>query len=70
DITEIKRGMDTGKNDEYLFQKPDARGNYVDITPYQDKIISPEEAKASAVSLSTFSSMTFVSAIIFLPHLL
>ncbi|MDA3885852.1 MAG: hypothetical protein PF638_09695 [Candidatus Delongbacteria bacterium] len=45
DISEVKRGIDTGKNDEYLFQKKEARGNYQDISTLKDKIISTEELR-------------------------
>lgn len=42
-ICEIKRGMDTGKNEEYLYQNTKARGNYSDIDEVSDLIITPEE---------------------------
>jgi hypothetical protein len=42
-ISEIKRGLDTGKNDEYLFQNIDAHGNYPNIKPFADKIVSTSE---------------------------
>lgn len=42
-ISEIKRGMDTGKNEEYLYQNTKARGNYSNINTVLNFIISPEE---------------------------
>jgi hypothetical protein len=42
-ISEIKRGMDTGKNEEYLYQNTKARGNYSDIKSVSNFIISSEE---------------------------
>lgn len=42
-ITEIKRGMDTGKNEKYLFQNLTARGNYSDINEFSNFIVTPDE---------------------------
>ena len=40
DIAEIKVGLQTGDNNEYLFQNPDARGNYRNIDDYKDFLIT------------------------------
>lgn len=40
DIAEVKVGLQTGDNDAYLFQNPDARGNYRSIENYRDFLLT------------------------------
>lgn len=43
DISEVRQGLATGDNDAYLYQNPDARGGYRDITPYTNFILTEED---------------------------
>jgi hypothetical protein len=38
-IADVKQGLATGDNDSYLFQNPNARGNYRDINEYQKYLL-------------------------------
>lgn len=58
DIAEIRQGLATGDNDYYLFQNPEARGNYKNINEYRkyllkdgdlNKIISNETIRLKVV---------------------
>lgn len=40
EIAEVKQGLATGDNNSYLFQNPDARGNYRDITTYKQFLLT------------------------------
>jgi hypothetical protein len=40
DIADIKVGLQTGDNSAYLFQKPNARGNYRSIEDYKDFVLT------------------------------
>jgi hypothetical protein len=43
DIAEVKVGLQTGDNDAYLFQNPEARGNYRSIEDYQEYLLTEED---------------------------
>jgi len=43
EIADVKRGIDTGKNDDYLYQVPDARGNYRSIDELKHKVFTRKE---------------------------
>ncbi|MBE7498466.1 MAG: DUF3800 domain-containing protein [Verrucomicrobiaceae bacterium] len=43
DIGEVKVGLQTGDNDAYLFQNPDARGTYRSIEDYREFLLSYAE---------------------------
>ena len=58
DIAEVKVGLQTGDNDAYLFQNPDARGSYRSIEEYSqflltdadlERIRSDENLRASVI---------------------
>ena len=53
DIAEVKRGMDTGKNENYLFQCSKARGNYRNIDDHIKNVITDEELKEIVKDEST-----------------
>ncbi|MCC5847258.1 MAG: hypothetical protein JJU29_04115 [Verrucomicrobia bacterium] len=40
DIAEVKVGLQTGDNEAYLFQNPDARGSYRSIEEYRDFLLT------------------------------
>lgn len=40
DIAEVKQGLATGDNDYYLYQNPEARGNYRDINAYREYLLT------------------------------
>lgn len=40
DIAEVKVGLQTGDNDAYLFQNPDARGSYRSIEDYREFLLA------------------------------
>ena len=40
DIAEVKQGLATGDNDAYLFQNPEARGNYRSIEDYRQYLLT------------------------------
>lgn len=40
DIAEVKQGLATGDNNAYLFQNPDARGNYRSIRDYEEYLLT------------------------------
>ena len=40
DIAEVKVGLQTGDNDAYLFQNPEARGNYPSIENFRDFLLT------------------------------
>ncbi|MDR0437140.1 MAG: hypothetical protein LBH22_02420 [Bacteroidales bacterium] len=40
DIAEVKQGLATGDNNSYIFQNPDARGNYKNINEYDDFLLT------------------------------
>jgi hypothetical protein len=44
-IADVKVGLQTGDNDSYLYQNPEARGTYRDINEYQDKLLTEEDLK-------------------------
>lgn len=39
-IAEVKQGLATGDNDAYLFQNPEARGNYRNINDYEEFLLT------------------------------
>ena len=43
DISEVRQGLATANNKAYLFQEPEARGNYRSIVDYRDKILSESD---------------------------
>jgi hypothetical protein len=43
DIADIKVGLQTGDNNAYLFQKPEARGNYRSIEDYKDFVLTESD---------------------------
>jgi hypothetical protein len=43
DIAEVKQGLATGDNDAYLFQNPEARGNYRSIEDYREFLLTEED---------------------------
>lgn len=43
DIAEVKVGLQTGDNDSYLFQNPEARGNYRSIEEYKEYLLTEED---------------------------
>ena len=43
DVAEIKQGLATGDNQYYLYQNPEARGNYKDINQYKEILLSDDE---------------------------
>jgi len=43
EIAEIKQGLATGDNDAYLFQNPDARGNYRNINNYKQFLLTDDD---------------------------
>ena len=43
DIAEVKVGLQTGDNDAYLFQNPEARGNYRSIEDYREYLLTDED---------------------------
>jgi hypothetical protein len=43
DIAEVKQGLATGDNDNYLFQNPDARGSYRSIEDYNAYLLSHDD---------------------------
>lgn len=58
DIGDVKKGIDTGENDYFLYQNPEARGNYRSIDSYRrflltetdlGKIINNEDLKSKAI---------------------
>ncbi|MEN8726061.1 MAG: hypothetical protein ABF325_10875 [Lentimonas sp.] len=42
-IAEVKVGLQTGDNEAYLFQNPEARGNYRSIEDYRQYLLSEDE---------------------------
>ncbi|MDB5117022.1 MAG: hypothetical protein JWQ79_2514 [Mucilaginibacter sp.] len=42
-IAEIKQGLATGDNHYYLFQNPEARGNYKDINLFEEYLLTDED---------------------------
>ncbi len=58
DIADIRVGLQTGDNDYYLYQNPDVRGNYKNISEFKEflltekdlaKIVSNEELRMKAI---------------------
>lgn len=45
DIAEVKVGLQTGDNDAYLFQNPEARGNYRSIEDYCQYLLTEDDLK-------------------------
>jgi hypothetical protein len=45
DVAQVKKGIDTGFNKKFLFQDPNSRGRYRDISKYKDYVISEDELK-------------------------
>lgn len=45
DIADVKVGLQTGDNDAYLFQKPEARGNYRNIYEYEEYLLTKGDLK-------------------------
>lgn len=43
DIAEVKVGLQTGDNPAYLFQKPEARGNYRSIDDYRQFLLTEDD---------------------------
>jgi hypothetical protein len=43
DIADVKVGLQTGDNNAYLFQKPDARGTYRSIEDYKEFLLTEED---------------------------
>jgi hypothetical protein len=43
DIAEVKVGLQTGDNDAYLFQNPEARGNYRSIEDYREYLLTEQD---------------------------
>lgn len=43
DIADVKVGLQTGDNNAYLFQNPDARGNYRSIEEYKEFLLSERD---------------------------
>lgn len=43
DIAEVKVGLQTGDNNAYLFQNPDARGNYRSIEDYKEFLLTEDD---------------------------
>jgi hypothetical protein len=43
DIAEVKQGLATGDNEAYLFQNPEARGNYRSIDSYREYLLTEED---------------------------
>jgi len=43
DVADIKQGLATGDNRAYIYKKPSARGNYRDIRPYQQYLLTEKE---------------------------
>jgi hypothetical protein len=43
DIADVKQGLATGDNNAYLFQNPEARGNYRSINDYIDFLLKEED---------------------------
>lgn len=43
DIADVKVGLQTGDNNAYLFQNPDARGNYRSIEDYRDYVLTESD---------------------------
>ncbi|MDR0535179.1 MAG: DUF3800 domain-containing protein [Puniceicoccales bacterium] len=43
DIAEVKVGLQTGDNDTYLFQNPDARGSYRSIEDYRQYLLNEHD---------------------------
>ena len=43
DIADVKQGLATGDNNAYLFQKPEARGNYRSIEDYKEFLLSEDD---------------------------
>jgi hypothetical protein len=44
-IADVKVGLQTGDNDSYLFQNPEARGTYRDINDYQEYLLTEDDLK-------------------------
>ena len=40
DIADVKQGLATGDNDYYLYQNPEARGNYKNINDYKQYLLT------------------------------
>ncbi len=43
DIADIRVGLQTGDNDYYLYQNPDARGNYKNIKQHKDFLLTEKD---------------------------
>jgi hypothetical protein len=43
DIADVKQGLATGDNQAYLFQNPDARGNYRSIKDFKNYLLTEED---------------------------
>ncbi|KXK43187.1 MAG: type IIS restriction/modification enzyme [Bacteroidetes bacterium OLB11] len=43
DIADVKVGLQTGDNNAYLFQNPEARGNYRSIRDYEEFLLTDED---------------------------
>jgi hypothetical protein len=43
DVAEVKQGLATGDNDYYLYQNPEARGGYKDITLYKEFLLTEDD---------------------------
>ena len=42
-IADVKQGLATGDNDSYLYQKPEARGNYRSIYLFEEYVLTEED---------------------------
>jgi len=45
DIAEVRKGIDTGCNKDFLFQNPEARGSYRSIEEYQKYLLTEKDLK-------------------------
>jgi len=45
DIAEVKQGLATGDNDNYLFQNPDARGSYRSVNDYLEFLLTEDDLR-------------------------
>jgi hypothetical protein len=43
DIADVKQGLATGDNEYYLYQNPEARGNYKNINAYKQYLLNEED---------------------------
>lgn len=43
DIADVKQGIKTGDNGSYLYQNPNARGNYSSLSNFQDNVLTDKD---------------------------